>query len=152
MNVLRNMARGALKLLRANGDYYAGERGPQIARRGPTTADEYLEEAASIMRERAAARDTPDGERSMERAVCAFNALYGGTMQDRVEMGLTPLSETLGWEFMTCLKKARKAAGGYTEDDYVDDIAYSALSAESEGRAQGGALRHYLVDREGTNP
>lgn len=83
------------------------------------TADRYLQAAADEMADRAAGRDTQDGERSMARAVSAFNALYDQA-----------LTVTEGWQFMSLLKKARGAQGAYREDDYVDDIAYAALAAE----------------------
>ena len=92
------------------------------------TAEDYLNAAAAEMRDRAASRDLPGGERSMAAAVAAFNALYGLDM-----------TETQGWEFMCLLKKARGSRGQYREDDYTDDVAYAALAAESEARAQGGA-------------
>ena len=85
-----------------------------------TGAEDYLDEASEQMRDRAQSRDQDDGERSMARAVAAFNTLYGHE-----------LSETEGWQFMSLLKKSRGAGGAYREDDYVDDIAYCALAAES---------------------
>ena len=91
------------------------------------TAQDYLDAAAAEMRDRAASRDLPDGERSMAAAVAAFNVLYG--------LGMT---ETQGWEFMSLLKKARGSRGQYREDDYTDDVAYAALAAESEARVHTG--------------
>jgi hypothetical protein len=90
------------------------------ARELDRTADYYLEAAASEMADRAASRDAVDGERSMARAVAAFNTLYGHE-----------LSETEGWQFMSILKKSRSARGAYREDDHTDDVAYAALAAES---------------------
>jgi hypothetical protein len=89
------------------------------ARELDRTADYYLESAASEMADRAASRDTEDGERSMARAVTAFNALYGHD-----------LSETEGWQFMSILKKSRSAEGAYREDDHA------ALAAEAAWEAQ----------------
>ena len=88
------------------------------------SADDYLRSAADEMADRAESRDAEDGERSMRRAVESFNALYGHH-----------LTETQGWQFMSILKKARGAEGAYREDDYVDDIAYCALAAESAREA-----------------
>lgn len=84
------------------------------------TASSYLQEADAILGQRAALRDTPEGERSMEAAVQAFNILTGHN-----------LSETDGWKFMKILKMARAKSGDYNEDDYSDGVAYSALEAES---------------------
>ena len=90
---------------------------------GKPNAEDYLNMAAAEMADRAASRDAEDGERSMLRAVKAFNELYG-----------TELTETQGWQFMSILKKSRGAQGEYREDDYVDDIAYCALAAESAAK------------------
>ena len=83
-------------------------------------ASAYLEQALKEIEDRATSRDQPDGERSMSRAVAAFNALYD-----------TRLTETQGWQFMSLLKKARGSQGAHREDDYTDDVAYAALAAES---------------------
>lgn len=84
----------------------------------------FLTDAADIIRKRAALRDTPDGERSMRRAVAAYNALKGPTMD----------SELDGWIFMCCLKLARSTAGEPHLDDYVDLAGYAALAAECVAR------------------
>lgn len=79
-----------------------------------------LNKAAKIQQERAAQRDAPDGERSMARAVAAFNALTG--------WGLT---ETDGWLFMMQLKASRAQHGAFVADDYDDFVGYASLWAES---------------------
>lgn len=99
---------------------------PDTSRPGKSIAEGYLEHAAAEMRDRAASRDQADGERSMRRAVRAFWEIYGDAILNRGHM-----TETEGWEFMSVLKKVRGAQGEYREDDYVDDIAYCALAAES---------------------
>lgn len=96
-----------------------------------TNAVAYLEKAAQHMKDRAALRDTPEGERSMAKAVQAFNIIYG-----------TNLTETQGWEFMTILKKVRGCQGHYHEDDYEDDVAYAALAAESAYKENNNANKH----------
>ena len=85
-------------------------------------ASSFLDIANKTISDRAASRDT-DSERSMKKAVEAFNSLYG-----------TSLTETQGWQFMSILKKARASQGSYTKDDYIDDVAYTALAAESESK------------------
>jgi len=85
-----------------------------------STAEHYLKQAAAEMAERAASRDQPGGERSMARTVAAFNAIYGA--------GLT---EVQGWQFMALLKIVRGSQGEYREDDFTDQVAYSALAAEA---------------------
>ena len=84
------------------------------------TANDYLNEARGQMEDRAASRDTAEGERSMAKTVAAFNLIYGHR-----------LTVTQGWQFMSLLKKVRGAQGQYREDDYIDDVAYAALAAES---------------------
>lgn len=106
---------------------------------GQVTASDFLREAAGLIEQRGAERDQPDGERSMAAAVAAFNALFGHQ-----------LTETEGWEFMSLLKKARKAHGAYQADDYHDDVAYCALSAETAEPAPGSACR--LCNDFGTMP
>jgi hypothetical protein len=91
------------------------------------TAADFLTEAADIIRQRAALRDTPTGERSMGRAVEAYTALRGHVLE----------SELDGWIFMCCLKLARSTAGDPHLDDYTDLAGYAALAAECV--AQGGS-------------
>ena len=87
------------------------------------TSQEILNAAIQAQADRAASRDLPDGERSMRRAVEAFNALEG-----------TTLTEAQGWRFMAVLKMARATAGGFSLDDYVDGSSYMALAGEAAGR------------------
>ena len=84
------------------------------------TADDTLRAALAALADRAAQRDTPGGERSMARAVAAFNALTGHR-----------LTETQGWRFMEILKIAR----GESFDDFIDGAAYAALAGEAAARA-----------------
>lgn len=89
-----------------------------------TDAAGILEDAAAVMRERAAQRDKPGGERSMAATVTAFNALTGHA-----------LSERDGWFFMLALKMARACATPTGRpDDYVDLVAYSGLAGECAER------------------
>ena len=83
------------------------------------SAASILRNAAGHIEQRAALRDTPEGERSMLRTVEAFNALTG-----------KQLSERDGWLFMALLKAARATAGGHNPDDYEDMAAYAALMGE----------------------
>jgi hypothetical protein len=83
------------------------------------SAASVLREAAAVIEQRAQFRDTPDGERSMERAVKAFNTLTGAN-----------LTELEGWIFMSVLKLARATAGKPHLDDYTDLAGYAALAAE----------------------
>lgn len=89
-------------------------------------APELLLEAADAIAQRAEQRDRADGERSMRRAVAAFNAMYD-----------TRLTEVQGWQFMALLKMARGHGGRTHRDDYVDQAAYAALAGEC---ALGGQL------------
>lgn len=84
------------------------------------TASELLHEAAAVIDQRGASRDLP-AERSMRRAVEAFNALSGQT-----------LTETQGWLFMAVLKLSRALGGGFNRDDLLDGAAYMALALECE--------------------
>lgn len=87
-----------------------------------------LRQAADVIDQRGAERDTTGAgqqqERSMAATVAAFNAIEG-----------TALTERQGWAFMQTLKLVRAAStarnGRYNEDDYLDGAAYAALGAES---------------------
>lgn len=88
-------------------------------------ANELLSAASSLINNRSVERDKPNGERSMDRCVNAFNAMTGHN-----------LSEVDGWLFMQYLKHARSQSGRFRPDDYEDDIAYSALKAEAAFKCQ----------------
>ena len=90
-----------------------------------------LEHAAAQIRERAASRDTPNGERSMARAVDAFNGLLGGDRR---------LTEAEGWLFMCCLKMARGTAGKANPDDAIDLAGYAALWGECYSASKPGTV------------
>lgn len=84
-------------------------------------APDILARAKGHIEDRAAARDKPEGERSMARTVAAFNAITGHA-----------LSERDGWLFMVTLKQARacNTSAGHP-DDFEDMAAYAALAGES---------------------
>ena len=87
-----------------------------------------LEKAADIMAERARQYDSPGGERSMGKAVAAFNAITG--------RGLT---EPEGWLLLQVLKDVRQwQRPDYHADSAEDCIAYAALKAEALANAQVG--------------
>lgn len=94
-----------------------------ISRPGSTpriAAHEFLERGVKHMRDRAVQRDSDMGERSMARAVAAFNAQEG-----------TNLTEAQGWRFMIQLKYARAVNGVFVADDYEDGAAYFGLAGEA---------------------
>jgi len=85
------------------------------------TAPNMLKRASDLMIERAAQYDSPEGERSMEKIITAFNAITG-----------KELTESEGWMLMVLLKLVRdntRVAGH--QDSCEDLIAYSALYGES---------------------
>ena len=85
------------------------------------TAPKLLTNAANIMEERGKTYDTPGGERSMGKAVDAFNTITG---QD--------ITEAEGWLLMQVLKDVRQwSSAPYHRDSAEDCIAYSALKAEA---------------------
>lgn len=90
-----------------------------MAEQASNKAHTFLEEASTVMKQRAALRDKPEGERSMAAIVNTFNALTGNH-----------LTEAEGWEFMILLKMVRGRQGNYNRDDYVDMAAYSGLLGE----------------------
>ena len=87
-------------------------------------APELLGRAAAHMHERAKTYDAPEGERSMGRAVQAFNAITGHN-----------LIESEGWLLLQVLKDVRNFSRGKPHPDSLEDcIAYAALKAEAEMR------------------
>lgn len=104
----------------------------QHSNSAPTDASGILIEAADAISERATLRDQPTGERSMRRAVQAFNAMYGANV-----------TEQQGWQFMVLLKMARGSAGRIHLDDFTDQAGYSALAGECAARVMTiGELPH----------
>ena len=87
-------------------------------------APELLGRAARHMHDRAATYDTLGGERSMGKAVRAFNAITG-----------RELTEAEGWLLLQVLKDVRNFSRVKPHQDSLEDcIAYSALKAEAEMR------------------
>jgi hypothetical protein len=85
------------------------------------TAPHLLEKAAEHMKERGRQYDRPAGERSMGRAVSAFNTITGQS-----------LSESEGWLLLQVLKDVRDRQRGSPHRDSLEDcIAYAALKAEA---------------------
>lgn len=87
-------------------------------------AAELLGRAARHMHDRSSTYDKPDGERSMGRAVEAFNAITGHR-----------LVESEGWLLLQVLKDVRLfTRSSYHEDSAEDCIAYAALKAEAKSK------------------
>jgi hypothetical protein len=92
----------------------------------PVQAPELLGRAARHMHDRASTYDAPGGERSMGKAVTAFNAITGHT-----------LSESEGWLLLQVLKDVRLfTRAAYHADSAEDCIAYAALKAEAKGEGR----------------
>lgn len=84
-------------------------------------APEILTRSAEIMAERAKQYDSPQGERSMGKAVAAFNAITGQS-----------LSEANGWLLMALLKMVRDNTTQAPHEDSLHDlVAYGALYGEA---------------------
>lgn len=85
-------------------------------------AQEFLKKAANLMDERGKQYDQPEGERSMGRAVRAFNAITGHN-----------LTEPEGWLLLLVLKNVRQWQNPdkYHGDSAEDGVAYAALMAEA---------------------
>lgn len=84
-------------------------------------APEILTRSAEIMAERAKQYDSPQGERSMGKAVAAFNAITGQS-----------LSEANGWLLMALLKMVRDNTNAEPHEDSLHDlVAYGALYGEA---------------------
>lgn len=101
-------------------DIIAWRPGCEPAITSRIVAHEFLERGVKHMHDRAVQRDSDAGERSMARAVAAFNAQEG-----------TNLTEAQGWRFMIQLKYARAVNGVFVADDYEDLAAYAGLAGEA---------------------
>lgn len=85
------------------------------------TAQNILTTAKSIMDERAKQYDQPSGERSMGKAVAAFNAVTG-----------QELTVPQGWLLMAMLKMVRDNTAQSPHTDSLHDlVAYAALYGEA---------------------
>jgi len=88
-------------------------------------AGAFLKAAGDTMVQRGMEYDRRGGERSMAKAVLAFNAITG---QD--------LTESEGWLLLQVLKDVRQwSAPTYHPDSALDCVAFAALKAESLEKA-----------------
>ena len=92
-------------------------------------AHSILNAAGQHMNDRATQYDKPEGERSMEATVTAFNAITGHA-----------LTEEQGWAFMELLKITRSQSGAFRADNYEDAAAYAALRGEAAARERPGQV------------
>ena len=84
-------------------------------------AGDLLSLASDTLAERGRERDKPGGERSMARAVAAFNAITG-----------RGLRESEGWLLLALLKMVRGEQRAAPHPDSIEDlIAYAALYGEA---------------------
>ena len=83
----------------------------------------FLDEAAGVMKQRAALRDSEEGERTAAQIAKVFNAITGNS-----------ITEADAWLFLIVMKIVRSRNGKYNRDDYVDLSAYAALLGETESK------------------
>jgi hypothetical protein len=94
-------------------------------------ASQLLVDVDLILRERTGQYDQRGGERSMGRAVAAFNEIKG----------LEVLSESDGWLLMALLKMVRDQSRAIAHEDSCKDlIGYAALYGESRLKGAGNAF------------
>lgn len=101
----------------------------------PTKAQDLLHRAADLMDERGKQYDQRSGERSMQAAVTAFNAITGYN-----------LTEADGFLLMVILKMVRDQSRERPHDDSLHDlVAYASLYGEArlhgEEKAPGDHAR-----------
>jgi len=86
-----------------------------------TTASQLLNKANTLMEQRGQQYDQPHGERSMGKAIKAFNAITG-----------KGLFESDGWLLLALLKMVRDNQRELPHNDSIEDlVAYAALYGES---------------------
>lgn len=85
-------------------------------------AQDFLRKGADLLEERGKQYDQPGGERSMGKAVRAFNTITGRS-----------LDESEGWLLLQILKDVRQWQNPdkYHSDSAEDGVSYSALKAEA---------------------
>lgn len=95
-------------------------------------AVDFLKVAGEHMAARGVEYDKRGGERSVARAVAAFNVITG-----RADTPGRALTESEGWLLLQVLKDVRQwTSPHYHKDSAEDCVAYSALKAESLEREQ----------------
>lgn len=85
----------------------------------PGAAPSVLQAALDALRQRAAVRDQPSGERSARRAADILTAWKGREW-----------SEDDVWSVLFAVKMSRAEQGAFHADDYIDLCGYAALMAE----------------------
>lgn len=83
-------------------------------------AADFLRAGLGHMEDRASTYDKPEGERSMNATVKAFEEITG-----------IVLTEEQGWLFMVVLKLVRSQQGNFRADNYEDAGAYCGLQGEA---------------------
>ena len=102
----------------------------------PTKAQDLLHRAANLMDERGKQYDQPSGERSMQAAVTAFNAISG-----------YHLTEADGFLLMALLKMVRDQQRETPHRDSIEDlVAYASLYGEA--RLHGESKRQEITREE----
>ena len=102
----------------------------------PTKAQDLLHRAADLMDERGKQYDQPSGERSMQAAVTAFNAISGYS-----------LTEADGFLLMAILKMVRDQQRETPHRDSIEDlVAYASLYGEA--RLHGESKRQEITREE----
>ena len=118
---------GVIEEINPSGIIHADDAGPTVTYADTVpepVAAELLGRAARHMHDRSSTYDKPEGERSMGRAVAAFNAITGHH-----------LTESEGWLLLQVLKDVRLfTRSEYHADSAEDCIAYAALKAEAKGK------------------
>ena len=101
-----------------------------------TKAQDLLHRAADLMDERGKQYDKPQGERSMQAAVTAFNAISGYS-----------LTEADGFLLMAILKMVRDQQRETPHRDSIEDlVAYASLYGEA--RLHGESKRQEITREE----
>ena len=86
-----------------------------------------LDSAKDELLDRAVTYDSPEGEKSMAATVDAFNIICGRALLKNGKM-----TEAMGWEFMSLLKKVRQFSRDTPHlDSAVDDVAYTAFAGSA---------------------
>ena len=89
-------------------------------------AADFLQAGLDALKDRAAVRDQPSGERSAEKAASILRAWTGGNW-----------TEADVWRCLLAVKMARESQGKLHVDDLIDGSCYFALLGECRVKTEG---------------
>lgn len=104
-----------------------------------------LRQAANVIEDRAVQRDQPGGEKSFKTTAEVLNI----RLRDKLLQPLTGSDVAL---VLAELKRTRQMYGQYVEDDYTDEVAYTALRYEEKLQELAMEAANSPINKDSTVP